>query len=104
MALNAPQLIEFCNSDLRQLGDLFTKLTTRSEAANATYLARDLGTVIDTGGAGNPVEDGSATDGRTICVGGDVYNMIGLLNDFETFMTQGRRDVVAKWNVNGDRQ
>lgn len=103
MALNAPQLVEFCNSDLRQIADLLTRLNTRSEAAYATYNARNLGTVINDGGASNPVLDGSATDGRTICTGGDVYNMVTLLTDLATFMTQGRRDVLAKWNVNGDR-
>jgi len=103
MALDNPQLTGFCNADLRQLGDLFTRLTTRSEAANATYLARNLGTVINDGGSSNPVLDGSATDGRTICTGGDVFNFATLLTDFEAFMTSGRRDVIAKWNVNGDR-
>ena len=103
MALDQPQLIEFTNVDLRQIADSLTRLITRVESANATYLARNLGTVINDNGASNPVLDGSATDGRTICVGGDVYNFITLLTDFSAFMNSERRDVIAKWNVNGDR-
>jgi hypothetical protein len=101
--LDNPQLIEFCNADLRVAADRMRQLLTRTEAANATYLARNLGTIINDGGSSNPVLDGSATDGRTVCTGGDVFNFITLLNDFNSFMTQGRREVLAKWQVNGDR-
>lgn len=103
MPLDSPQLIEFANTDLRQIADQLTRALTRAEGANATYIARNLGTVITDGGAGNPILDGSDVDGRTICVGGDVFNFITLLTDFAAFMTQGRRDVLAKWQVNGDR-
>ena len=103
MALDSPQLIEFCNSDLRVVADRMKQLLSRTEQAYSTYNARNLGTVINDGGSGNPVLDGSETDGRTICTGGDVYNFVTLLDDFNAFMTSGRRDVLAKWQVNGDR-
>jgi hypothetical protein len=103
MALDNVQLVEFCNADLRVVADRVSQLLTRTEAAYATYLARDLGTVINDGGSANPVLDGSATDGRTICTGGDVFNFVTLLQDFNAFMTSGRREVMAKWQVNGDR-
>jgi hypothetical protein len=104
MALDNTQLTEFCNDELRQLGDLLTRLDLRANAANAEYLARDLGTVIEAGGSSGPVLDGSATDGRTICTGGDVYNLITLIQAMQTFFAvAGRRDVIAKWNVNGHK-
>jgi hypothetical protein len=104
MALDNAQLVEFCNDELRQLGDMLTRLDLRTTAANAEYLARDLGTIIEAGGSSGPVLDGSATDGRTICAGGDVYNLITLVQALQTFFAvAGRRDVIAKWNVNGHR-
>jgi hypothetical protein len=105
MALDNPQLVEFCNDELRQIGDRLTALDLRASAAIAEYNARNLGTVIDSGGSSNPVLDGSATDGRTIVTGGDVYNIITMLQDLQTFFAAtGRRDAIAKWNVNGHKQ
>ena len=101
--LSNPQLVEFSNSDLRQIADLMVRIDTRTSAANATYLARDLSTIINDGGSTELIADGSATDGRTRCTGDDVFNLVTLMTDFQTFMTQGRRDVLAKWKVNGDR-
>ena len=101
MALDNPQLTEFCNSELRQIADKIVALKIRADSATAEYAARNLGTVIDSGGSSNPVLDGSAIDGRTIATGGDVYNMVTLLSDFKTFLTQGRVDVLYKWQVNG---
>ena len=101
--LNNAQLIEFCNSDLRQIADKLVQLDTRTDAAGATYLARDLGTVINAGGSTELITDGSTTDGRTRCAGVDVFNLVTLMTDFQAFMTQGRKDVLAKWKVNGSR-
>jgi len=104
MALDSPQLTDFANDELRQIGDLLTRLDLRSQAAITEYNARDLGTVINAGGSSGPVLDGSATDGRTICTGGDVFNFITLLQNLQTFLDDpGRRDVIAKWNVNGHK-
>jgi len=104
MHLNNAQLTEFCNDELRQLGDLLKKVDLRSAAAIAEYNARDLGTVINAGGSSNPVLDGAAVDGRTICTGGDVFNLVTLLQNLQTFFSEsGRRDVVTTWNVNGHK-
>lgn len=103
MALDNAQLIEFCNDELRQIADRFVALKIRVDAAYEEYTARNLGTVINDGGSSNPVLDGSATDGRTIATGGDVYNLITMMQDFQTFMTSGRVDVLYKWQVNGNR-
>ena len=101
--LNNPQLVEFCNSDLRQVADALVRLDSRTSDAAATYLARNLGTVINDGGSTELIADGSATDGRTRCAGGDVFNLVTLMADLQTFLTQGRKDVLAKWKVQGDR-
>lgn len=102
--LDSPQLTEFCNDELRQLGDQLKRIDLRSAAALAEYNARNLGTVINDGGASNPVLDGSAVDGRTICTGGDVYILVTLLQDLQTFFAAGdRRSAVTKWNTNGHK-
>jgi hypothetical protein len=103
MALDNPQLVEFCNDELRQIADRFVALKIRVDSANSEYNARNLGTVINDGGSTNPVLDGSATDGRTVATGGDVWNLVTLLQDFQTFMTSDRVDVLYKWQVNGNR-
>lgn len=104
MALDNPQLVEFSNDELRQIADKFVSLKNRVDAAVEEYNARNLGTIINDGGVANPVLDGSAQDGRTIAVGGDVFNFVTLMQDFQTFMTSGRVDVLFKWQVNGNRQ
>ena len=104
MALDNPQLVEFCNDELRQIGDRLKALDIRTAAAVAEYNARNLGTVINDGGSSNNVLDGSASDGRTVVTGGDVFNLITLIQELQTFFAvSGRRDVIAKWNVNGHR-
>lgn len=103
MALDNPQLLEFANDELRQLADKFVALKIRVDAAVTQYNARGLGTIINDGGSTNSVLDGSATDGRTIATGGDVFNLVTLLQDFQTFYTSGRNDVLYKWQVNGNR-
>jgi hypothetical protein len=104
MALDNPQLVEFCNDELRQIADRFVQLKIRVDAAHEEYQARNLGNVIEDGGSANPVLDGSAIDGRTIATGGDVYNLITLLTDFQTFLNASRVDVLYKWQVNGSRE
>lgn len=104
MALDNPQLVEFCNDELRQIADKFVALKNRVDAAVEEYNARNLGTIINDGGASNPVLDGSATDGRTVATGGDVFNLVTLLQNFQTFLDADRVDVVYKWQVNGNKQ
>lgn len=99
--LSNPQLVNFANEHARSVADKLAALNAFSAVVTATYLARDLSTPIEAGGASNLITDGSQTDGRTRVAGGDVYNLVTLLNDLNTFMTQGRKDVIAKWRVNG---
>ena len=101
MALDSPQLIAFCNEDLRQIADKLVAIDIQLAPIIAEYEAKNLGTVINDGGSSGPVLDGSASDGRTIVTGGDVFNLMTLLIDLQTFLTQGRKDVLYKWQVNG---
>ena len=103
MALDNAQLIEFCNDECRQIADMLVRAKIRVDSAVAEYNARELGTIINAGGSSGPVLDGSATDGRTIATGGDVFNLVTLMQDLQTFMTQGRVDVLYKWQVNGSK-
>jgi hypothetical protein len=104
MALDNPQLVDFCNDELRQIADEFVRLRNRCIAAREEYDARDLGTIINAGGSSGPVLDGSAVDGRTIATGGDVFNLVTLMSDFATFCTVDRVDVMYRWQVNGNRE
>lgn len=99
--LSNPQLVHFCNEDVRQLADRLAALDVALTPFLETYNARDLGTIIEAGGAGNLIDDGSEQDGRTRVVGGDVYNFVTLIQDLQTFITTGRRDVIYRWQVNG---
>lgn len=101
MALDSPQLTAFCNEDLRVISDRLVAIDVRLAPIIAEYNAKNLGTVINDGGSSGPVLDGSAVDGRTIVTGGDVFNLVTLLIDLQTFLTQGRKDVLYKWQVNG---
>lgn len=101
MALDNAQLVEYCNSELRVISDKLANIDMIVGPIVAQYHARDLGTIITAGGSTNPVLDGSVTDGRTIVTGEDVFNLITLIGDLQTFLTQGRKDVIAKWLVNG---
>jgi Flp pilus assembly CpaE family ATPase len=103
MPIENAQLAQFCNAELRQVADQLERLKIRTAAATAIYYARNLGTVIDSAGASNTVDDGADEDGRTIVTGGDVYNIVGLLNDLTTFLNADRQQVISKWNVNGHK-
>lgn len=101
MPIDNAQLTNFANEDCRPLADLLAKLDAALAPFVATYNARDLGTIINDAGAGELIVDGSESDGRTRVAGGDVFNLISLVNDLQTFITSGRRDVIFKWQVNG---
>jgi hypothetical protein len=105
--INNPQLTDHCNASLRVLGDKLTQLIILTETALTEYNARNLGTIINDAGSSNLITDGSETNGRTRVAGGDVYNLNTLLGKFVEFIDDpafpGRRDVIAKWNVNGHR-
>lgn len=104
MALDNVQLSEFCNSELRQVADKFVRLKIQIDSAILEYHARNLGTIINNGGSTNEVLDGSQQDGRTKATGGDVYNIISMMQDMQTFLaTDERLAKLYKWQVNGDR-
>jgi hypothetical protein len=99
------QLTDLCNNRLRRIADKLSGLDLLSQLARGEYTQRNLGDVITAGGSTNAIMDGSEADGRTRVVGGDVWNLVTLLNDLDTFFaTNSRRDVIAKWEVNGSGQ
>jgi hypothetical protein len=102
--LTNPQLVAYANEVLRPAADALARLDAKAPGMRAEYDAKNLGTAIEAGGAVNLIADGSATDGRTRVAGGDVYNLVTLIDDFSTWVSaNGRRDVLAKWQVNGLR-
>ena len=101
--IDNPQLRDFCNGSLRVIADKLATIDADLSGIQEEYNAKNLGTVIDAAGSTNLIADGSETDGRTRVAGGDVYNFVTLLSDLQTFITEGRRDVIAKWQVNGYR-
>ena len=101
--IDNPQLRAFCNDSLRVIADQLARIDQVTPGLREEYDAKNLGTIINDGGPSNLITDGSATDGRTRVEGGDVYNLITLVDDLRAFITEGRRDVIAKWQVNGYR-
>jgi hypothetical protein len=102
--LTNAQLVAYSNQVLRPAADVIARLDKHLVPIRAEYDAKNLGSVIEAGGAGEMIADGSTTDGRTRVTGGDIYNLITLIDALKTFMdASGRRSVVAKWQVNGLR-
>lgn len=95
------QLTDFTNGYMRPLCDKLAAMNATLATVVSTYNARDLGTIINDAGASNLITDGSVTDGRTRITGGDVFNTVTLIQDLQTFLTSGRKDVIAKCQVNG---
>ncbi len=103
-----PQVIRFANETVRPLCDALYKAYYKSKSAIEDYYnGGDIGTKIDTAGAGNLIADGSDSDGRTRITGGDIYNIITALEHFVSYVegnavaTAARLDVIAKPHVNG---
>jgi hypothetical protein len=102
--LTDAQLIAFANEYLRTFADQIVRIDQNLPVIVATYNSRNLGSIINAGGASNTLADGSAQNGRTTRTGGDVYNIITLIQDLKTFLdVTGRRDVILGWQVNGLR-
>lgn len=98
------QVVNFANEYLRPIADQLTRIDQNIPIIVAVYNNRDLGTEIEKAGAGSTLDDGSSASGRTKRSGGDIYNMITLLQNLKEFMdVPGRRDVVLGWQVNGLR-
>lgn len=107
MALNNPQVVRFANDRCRPLADSLARVRNEAIAVREDYFAQDIGSKINAGGAGNLVEDGSATDGRSPITGGDLYNLItlieALVGPVDPFLTTDRAAVINKIQVNGNR-
>lgn len=102
MEIQDAQLTNYCNEGLRPLADSLTRVDVLLPVLIAQYNARNLGTIINDLGANKLITDGSELDGRTRRVGGDVYNLVTLMQDLKTFLdAPGRRDVLNGWQVNG---
>lgn len=102
--LSNAQLVAFSNEVMRPVADALATLDRKLAGLALEYTAKNLGTVIEAGGAGNLIADGSAIDGRTRVAGGDIYNLVTLAANIATvFNGGGVRDVVAKWQTNGYR-
>lgn len=97
--INNPQLTRFCNESLRVIADKLAEIDKNLAGIQKDYVAKNLGTIINDAGSTNLITDGSESDGRTRVAGGDVYNLVTLLTDLQTFITEGRRDVIAKWQI-----
>lgn len=97
----SPQVVDFANNSMRTLANDLTKTEATLTVIKDTYDARNLGTIISDAGAGNLIADGSALDGRTRRTGGDVFNMVTFIDDFNAFLDQnGRRELLHGWQVN----
>jgi len=97
-----PQVIAFSNQELRPVADALFQAYYRAKELNQNYVAGNIGSLINTAGAGNLLHDGSEVDGRTRITGGDIYNFITLIGDFISFTdAPGRLDVITKPHVNG---
>ena len=102
--ISNPQLNDFCNGSLRVIADKLAEIDKDLDGINEEYAAKNLGTIINDAGSTNLIDDRTDdNDGRTRVAGGDVYNFVTLLTDLQAFITDGRRDVIAKWQVNGYR-
>lgn len=100
--ISNPQVVAFSNQELRPLADLLFKAYYKALELDQNYVANNIGTLIDAGGASNLLNDGSLTDGRTRISGGDIYNFVTLISDLITFLeSPGRLDVITKPHVNG---
>lgn len=84
-----PQVVAFCNNEVRPMADRLYSAYFRAKATLADYNAGDIGTKISNGGSSNFVGDGSAVDGRTRMTGGDVFNLITTLTAYIAFVENG---------------
>ena len=101
-----PQVIAFSNGECRPFADRLVSTYWAAKELLSNYNAGNIGSLIDTGGAGNLIADGSEADGRTRIVGGDLYNLITAATAFVVFVEGGvvatadRLTVITKPHVN----
>jgi hypothetical protein len=96
-----PQVVAFANNRVRPIADKLIRARRDLQAVVEEYTDQNVGSLIDAAGDGNLIADGSATDGRPRLAGGDIYNLITLLQDLDTFFNAGRVTVIDKAMGNG---
>lgn len=99
--ITTPAVVAFSNNRVRPLADKLIRARRELKAVVEEYNDQNIGSLINTGGAGNLIADGSLTDGRPRLVGGDLYNFVTLLQDLDAFFTAGRVTVIDKAMGNG---
>lgn len=100
------QVVKFANERVRIFADLLAKTRAAGISLVEDYTAQDIGTKIDTAGAGLLIADGSDRDGRSRITGGSIYNIITLAEQFvksngSEFIDAGRISVINSIKVNG---
>jgi hypothetical protein len=97
-----PQAISICNDKIRPLADRVGQLYNLCKALQAEAVAEGWAAMF-TGGSGNIIVDGSATDGRAIITDADVAAFITDISSFITDMeaaSNARRNRALKIAVN----
>lgn len=78
--IDNPQAVRFCNERVRTAANAFAQLYNWAKSVSAEWTAQDMALKI-ANSAGDKVIDGSATDGRPIITGEDVYNVKDLVSE-----------------------
>ena len=96
------QVVTFANQKVRRHANQMYSCWRNAKDIILEYNAGDIGTKINNANPAELVADGSARDGRTRLTGGDIFNYITMLQQFERFIenlsvvTADRTTVVAK--------
>lgn len=89
---NDPELIAFCNTQMRPLADHIGGLTIGAALAGAEFLDKKIAAKVDT--TGDPtwfVQDGSPADGRTPITGTTLLAAVAVMQDLEAYANQPNR-------------
>ena len=98
------QVVAFANNRVRPLADKLNRARNEALEVLADYNAQGIGSLINAAGDSNLIADGSAVDGRPRMSGGDIYNLVTLIDALTTtsaFFTTDRATVVKKCVGNG---
>ena len=103
-----PLVVAWANNRARVIADQFMQLSYAMQAYAADYANAGIGAALTADGATGGIVDGSATDGRTPCVGTDLQNLIAGVNQIVTAFGTAISGVgspittvAGKWQVNG---
>ena len=102
--IDNPQVVRFCNEQVRVLADLLASAYYTAKAVRDWYDAHpEIGAEL-TANMSGAVVDGSAADGRSIITGNDVLGLIArageLVNDYDAD-GGAKRNTVLRVEVNG---